>query len=474
MKAKSTLIYGLSVFFGQAMSLVRVILVARVVGIENQGLVVIVGTVVGLVESLMTLGNSWQIVQSKHGDERVFQSSLHMFNAIRGLVVGLGIAVAGPVIESLSGVGGIAGPLLVLSCCSIIRGFTSLGPWLALRTAKSTALAAMEIVPSVSGMLALAVCAWWIQDVWLFVFTQVASAMGSVFCSHFVSRIPYRLSIRTDYLRTIFGFTIPLTGAGFLYWLNVQGDRFIVLFGLPKGDVDRINEELALYGTVAGLALMVGVALSKVMQVKVLYELSRIQDHQEEFRSRSTKLITDVTFVGAGLALACSVAGLWIVVLFLGPDYRPIQDFLLPIGLVVGVQFLRRYLYLVAMSQGNTRVMLLGNLLRTSGVAFAGIAFAAGAGLEGLAWGGTLGEVVSVVGLLLMRLGGDAISFRRGCLAITLIFAGAIPAVLLADVEPGMVIALIGGGIGGSLILIGFGRLSGWLSSESIQTERTC
>ena len=465
MKAKSTLIYGLSVFLGQAMSLVRVVLIANIIGIEKQGLVVIIGTVVGLVESLLTLGNSWQIVQSRHGDDQAFQSSLHMFNAIRGLIVGLGIALAGPAIESLSGVGGIIEPLLVLSCCSIIRGFTSLGPWLALRSAKSTALAGMELVPAVSGLLALAACAWWIQNVWLFVITQVASALGSVFFSHVISKIPYRLSVRRHYIRSIFGFTIPLTGAGLLYWLNVQGDRFIVLFGLPKDDVVQIKEDLALYGTVAGLALVASVAMSKVMQAKVLYELSRLQDVHEEYRSCSRKLVVDVTLIGCGLVMACSMAGFQIVITLLGPDYRPVGVFLLPIGLVVGVQFFRRYLYLAAMSVGNTKVMLLGNLIRASGVIFAGIAFAMGVGLAGLAWGGVLGEVVSVITLLLLKSGRGAISFKRGLLSLSLIFAGAIPALLFSHVEQGMVQAAIGVVAGGLLVLIGFGRLSGWLSS---------
>lgn len=468
MKPTSSLIYGGAVVIGQSLSLARVVIIAKLIGLENQGLVIILGTIVGLVESLLTLGNSWQVVQSRHGESLGFQSSLHLFNLVRGVVVAGGIAASGPLIEAYSGVDGVVEPLLALSLCSLVRGLTSLGPWIDLRNARSKALAGMELVPSLSGIVALAIAAVWVRDAWLFVITQLASACGAVVFSHLASRIPYRLSPRREYFRAILGFTIPLTGAGILYWLNMQGDRFVVLFGLPEDEALQIKEDLALYGTVTSLVVAASVALSKVMQAKVIYELSRAQDDIQRFGSRARRLSVDVSLISAGLVVGCSLAGLQIVVLLLGSDYQPVAAFILPIGFMLGLQFFRRFFYLSSMSVGNTKVMLAGNLLRLSGLGFAVGAFSMGFGLPGLAWSAVGGELFAVMGLILLRAGRPARSLSGWFLLLACVLGGGVPGLLIGTsgiTHPA--IALAGVVVGGALTGLGFVRLIGWIGGNS-------
>ena len=108
-------------------------------------------------------------------------------------------SLSGPILTATTDIEGLSAPLAVLSLCSVVRGFTSLGPWLSLREMKVSGLAIIEITPAIIGLCAVGVLSLFSDDIWIFVGAQLAAACGVVIASHCVSAFPYKLGMRRDY-----------------------------------------------------------------------------------------------------------------------------------------------------------------------------------------------------------------------------------------------------------------------------------
>ena len=87
--------YALVLFAAQGVGLFRFFVVARQLGDEIQGEVVILGMVVSFFATVLVLNTAWQLVQSDNFNEPGFQSTLQGVALIRGVATGIIIAVAG-------------------------------------------------------------------------------------------------------------------------------------------------------------------------------------------------------------------------------------------------------------------------------------------------------------------------------------------------------------------------------------------
>ena len=70
---------------GQILGLLRTQLVARQLGTEVQGEAVTIGLITGFFSTVLVLNTAWQLVQSEHGGDPEFKSSLQGVAIVRGV-----------------------------------------------------------------------------------------------------------------------------------------------------------------------------------------------------------------------------------------------------------------------------------------------------------------------------------------------------------------------------------------------------
>jgi len=253
---KSALLLTTGNIINSLMLLVRNVVVARLISVEDFGVAATFAITMAFIEMMTQLGMDWMIVQDKDGNKPRMQASLQAFQAMRGVIAGvLMFAIAGPY-AALLGVSDIVWAYQLIALVPVVRGFIHFDVHRLKREMNFMPFVVHLAVPAMLSV-ALAYAFSYIWDDWrIMLYALMSQHILMLVISHVVAERRYQFIWDMDLMKRAFIFGWPLLVNGGLLFVIFNGEKIIV--GRELGMVD-----LALFAMMfTQFALLIAVVLT--------------------------------------------------------------------------------------------------------------------------------------------------------------------------------------------------------------------
>lgn len=372
------LVLSLGNALSQVFSLLRNLIVARLVSPEEFGVAVTFALTLSVLEAAVAHGFDKLLIQDEEGEEVTLQSMLHAILVSRGLLIAAAIFLAAPWIAMAFDVPEATPAYRMLAVVPLLRGFMHLDVKRMQRHMAFGPDIASRLVSQGLGLIVAIVYAALFQDYWAMLWGVLVQAFALTVLSHLLAERGYRIDWDSGYSQKVVNFSLPIMINGIIMILSDQGNRILVGARLSVGN-------LALFSA-AAMPLEAGLTfLSQVAGDLSVPWLSSVKSDPERFRYRHHL---------TGMAIACAsvvffapfaLLGMDLTVLIFGERYAGPEAMMAWLALGFGLRFLRVWPIVTSICFGDTQNLMLSNLARASGIGFAVVLIEAGWGLTGAA-----------------------------------------------------------------------------------------
>lgn len=381
---------------GQALSLLRNVIVARMISQEDFGIAATFMVTVSLLESISDLSVDRLLIQAKDGNEPGFQASAQLFQVVRGGCVACVMFLLAYPVARLFAIPQALWALQWVSIIPLIRGFMHLDPKRMHREMKFgrdtlTELTAQIVVTGLAWPLARR-----LGDYSAMLWILVLQALTLTVVSHLVAARRYALAWDRAYIARMVKFGWPLVLNGLLMFTVLQGDRFVIGAGYDM-------TQLAIYTVAVTITWQPMAVLIKCLTVPMLPLLAREQTNRSSFCRLYAISAQSVCIVGILSSVGFIFLGKWVVVLLYGGEYAPVGSFIGWLAIMQALRIVRTSPTVVSLALGDTMGPLVSNVGRVSVFPLLVLAAYSGVGLRWIAGIGCVGEFVAL-GMLLFRL----------------------------------------------------------------------
>ena len=367
-------------------TLARNLVLARLLGPEDYGLVVALVVIIALAEMATTLGLPQLIVSHKHGAGRQFQATLHVVQLARG-ALGAGVVfISAAPLATLLGAPDATPILRTAALVPLILGFTHLDPFRAQRHRSHLPQILVLAVPALVSVIAI-----WPMSVWqagpsIMLGLLLVQACASVVVSHLVSRRRYRLSFHSDHIGQVLGYGLPLAANGVLMFIVLHAEKLITGTGLG----------LASMGVLAmGFTLTLTPALIMARSFQAF--------HLPRLRREGGPVLRSSMLLGASLAVTLTaLTPLYLPIL--GTGFDGLKALVPILGCLAALRLPKSALATAALAEGRTYLPAIANAPRLLATPVIWLALGWGGGIGTLLIIATAAEIIGVgLGILLAR-----------------------------------------------------------------------
>jgi O-antigen/teichoic acid export membrane protein len=370
--------------------LVRNLVLAHLLGVEDYGLVVALVIITAAAEMATTLGLPQLIVSHKLGAACRFQATLHVVQLARA-VSGAGIVLlcATPLATMLDAPE--SAPILrAAALVPLILGFTHLDPF---RAQRHRVHLPQVLVISIAALISVA--AIWPLSLWqagpqIMLYLLLTQACASVVVSHLISRRPYRLHVDLTMIGQVLQYGLPLTLNGIVLFAVLHAEKLIAGAGLGLADMSVVA---------MGFTLTMTPALVMARSFQAF--------HLPKLRRDRAPILGLSMLLGASLCVSlAALVPLFLPLLEAGFNKL---DSLVPIlSCLAAMRLPKSALATTALAEGRTHLPAVANTPRLLAAPLIWFVLENGGGIEALLAIATAAEVVGIViGVVLAR----AVSF---------------------------------------------------------------
>ncbi len=383
---------------GKVLSLVRNVIVARLITPADFGIGATFVIIVSLLEMLSDLGIGTLVVQSEEGNSPNFLHTAHLVNAARGVLNGLILfALAGPC-SLLFNVPQAAWAFRWLALYPLMRSFSHLDVY---RFQREMRFAPNALVDAVSQLITTGL-AWpltaWLQDysalLWLVLAQRVIATVGSFV----VAKWPYRWRWDRRLWGTIYSFGWPMMIAGLLLFCILQGDRIVIASAsrfFPRAHYTMTD--LGLYSAAFTLSVAVGSGLNGIVTSPLLPLLAQVQSQIDRFSRRYALSVQVLALLGGAVGITFIVAGKFAIALLYGTKYAGAEALIGWFGATQALRLIRAGPNIAAIALGDTRIDLIGSSVRAASLGGVLIVASFGGGLVWMCVCGAMAEFLALV-----------------------------------------------------------------------------
>lgn len=383
--------------FGALMLLVRNLVVARLVSVEDYGIAATFAISMAIVEMASGLGLQQLIIQDKKGEDPALQAGLQGFNVLRGLFSGIALFLLAHPIANFLGIPEVAWAYQLLALVPVIRGFEHFDIHRLNRSMTFGPLIVSKTLPALLSVLSV----WPLYQVYgdyrVMLYSVMLHWLLTLAAGHVMARRRYQLRFTKQIMQKGFLFGWPLLINNIILFVVFQGDKILV--GRELG-----MEVLAIFSMGITLTLSPTLVLASSAQQFLLPQLSAKTGDPKAFANLANVALQVSLFNGLLLMLAIICLGPWLVELALGVKYDPLQPLLIWFAIGQAIRVFKAGSSTVALSKARTSNAMIANLLRISVLPLAWYLAATGATLEHIIWVTILGEICSyIVSLFLLK-----------------------------------------------------------------------
>jgi O-antigen/teichoic acid export membrane protein len=382
---------------GSLLGLVRNLLIARLISVENYGIAATFAMAMSIVEMLSNIGLQQQIVQNRDGDDPRFQASLQGFHLLRGLIAGATLFLAAGWIAVFLGIPEIAWAYQVLAIIPVVRGLQHFDIHRFKRRMRFHVDVMSQLVPAGVALAVVWPAYLWLGDYRVMLVSIAAQVVTSVTITHLLCDRPYRLAFDRTIIAGAVRFGWPLLFNSMLMFLVLNGEKMIV--GREMGMVD-----LGILAMGFTLTLTPTLVIGRFASSFFLPQLSAVQDDASAFNRLAMVTLQGVMASTLIFLAVIVLFGRPIVDLLLGADYAPLIPLMIWLAILQVVRVLKAGGSLVALARAQTSNTMLSNLPRIAMLPVIWIVAASDGSLLEVIWLATLGEGLGLLlSLALLR-----------------------------------------------------------------------
>ncbi len=320
--------FGLS----QSFRLLTNIVLARLLGPEILGLMVIVNSIRTGVDLISDVGIGQNIVYNQNAENPEFYNTAWTLRLVRASLLWLVfLAAAGPIAHFYV-VPILATLLPVAGLFFVIAALGSVALPLLQRNIRFARLNAFEVAQEMFSSAAHIVLAYFIPTIWAPIFGGLVAMAGRSAGSYFVlPNVRHRLHITKEYARQIFSFGKWIFISSVIYFLSMNFDR------LYYGKVAALGM-VGVYGIARALSDLMGALIARVSSYLIfpLIAASRTTPPVELRRTLAMKRLVFLLLGAFGIALLTTTAD--VVIKFLYDQRYQAAGWMLPV-LFLGAWF---------------------------------------------------------------------------------------------------------------------------------------
>lgn len=381
-------------------ALIRNLLFARLISVEDFGIATTFAITAALIEMTSNIAIDRLIVQAKDGENPKLQSTLQSVQLLRGLLGGLILLLFADVIAFLFGLPETAWAYRLLALFPVIRGLLHLDMFRLQRDMKFGPFVFAELC-SIGFSTACAIpLALWLNDFRAMLYAILIHQTLFLILSHIIAQRKYQLSWDYAIVKRSLAFGWPLLLNGALIFGIFQGDRIIVANQLGMAD-------LGLFSVAFMLTLTPSLVLGKTLNSYFLPQISKNRDDISASQSVSLAAIEAGIFAGILLAGFFAIFGPFLMVFLFGEKYNTNLDILVWLAIMQGIRIAKEGPFTSAVANADTKNPLFANIARIAVLPFSFFVVAQTQNLLLVVLIAALGEILALfVSLTLLCLQG--------------------------------------------------------------------
>ncbi len=372
------------------LSLLRNILVARLLSVEDYGIAATFAIVMTVAEMMSSLGMQQQIVQSKAGDDPRFQASLQGFNILRGLLAGLVLFLTAGWIAAFLGVPEIAWAYQLVAIIPVLNGLQHFDIHRLNRQMRYGPVIATQTLPVLISLLAL----WPAMLIWGDFRVMLAAMLIQFTLMAVISQLLAERRFQIGFDRRVIGgavsFGWPLLVNNLLLFAVFHGEKLIV------GRVAGL-ELLAILAMGLTLTLTPTLVMARSAQNFLLPQLSAAQDEDARFHRLGRITLQVALLNGAILVLAVLWLGGPFVRFALGEKYAALVPLMGWLAIMNAARVFKAGGAVVSLARGATGNAMIANLFRVATLPLSWVVLSRGGDLLDVILIATAGEFCGVL-----------------------------------------------------------------------------
>ncbi len=360
--------------FSSLMLLLRNLLIARLISVEDYGIAATFAISMAIVEMMSTLGLHQLIVQDKNGDDPEFQANLQGFHLLRSLISGLLLlALAHPLARFL-GIPDIAWAYQLLALIPVLRGFVHFDIYRLQRQMSYFPLILSSSIPALLSVVLIWPLVVFFPDYRAMLYALFAQSIAMVIASHVVSQRRYRLRLDFQTMTRTLNFGWPLLINNIMLFGIFHGEKLIV--GREIG-----METLALLAMGIVLTLNPTLILAKSAQSFFLPQLSATKEDEALFRPLALATLQSSILNGLLLLAIITFFGPSIIQLLLGQKYDALTPYLIWMAILNAIRVFKAGSSVVALAKAQTSNAMIANSFRIASLPISWLALVKGGDL---------------------------------------------------------------------------------------------
>lgn len=377
--------------------MVRNIIVARLISVEDMGVASTFAITMALLEMITDFALNQMLVQDRDGEKPRMKATLQLLQFLRGLIAGVVMFFLAGVYARLMNVPDIAWTFQLLALVPVLRGLAHLDIFQLQRGLNYKPYVLTIVVPQIASVLALWPLSQIFGDYRIMLYALLVQHTLYLVISHLTAKSRFAFAWEAPVFWRAFHFGWPLFLNGILMFVILNGDRVIVanVMGMT---------ELGLFAVAYTITLSPVLLLAKTMQFFFLPQLSARQDDEGRFARMGAALLESYCCLVGLFAVGVVVAGPPLFILLFGEKYLEAQIIFVWLGLVQAVRLAKAGPSVVSMSRARTKNAMIANLVRILSLPVAFVLLGQTGNILVLAWAALVAELLSLgVALWLMR-----------------------------------------------------------------------
>ena len=383
--------------FSSILLLLRNLIVARLISVEDYGIAATFAISMAIVEMMTTLGLHQLIIQDKNGDDPHLQSGLQGFHLFRSLFSGAILFFLAKPLADFLGVSDIAWAYQLLALVPVFNGFIHFDIY---RLQRRMVYLPSILASAVPAFVSVAIV-WplWRHygDYRVMLYALMAQSILTIVMSHVVAQRPYRLTFDISVISRAMLFGWPLLINNVLLFFIFQGEKIIV------GQVLGL-EDLAIFAMGFTLTLTPSLLLSSSTQTFFLPQLVAVKENRLRFARLAMVTFQSHLFFGALFVIGVMLFSHPVVHLLLSAKYASLVPLMTWLAILQCMRLFRGGCSTIALAMGKTGISTISNLPRVASMPIAWYAAAHTGDIFVVLWIATLGEAVGfAISLLLVQ-----------------------------------------------------------------------
>lgn len=346
--ARGSFVLTLSEGVGFASSLVRNIILARLLAKADFGIAATLGLIISLLEFSAKMGVARCVVRDKNGDDPDFVASAHLVQFAVGFVSALIMAAAAWPLAHLFEIPDHVLGVMSLALIPLFRGLEHMDVRRYERELRYGPSSITEVLPQALMTIAAWPVAKWFGDYRAVLVLLLGKALLSCAASHLLAERPYSFRAHRDHMNSVVRFGWPLIVNGFMMFGVFQGEQFLVASFYPMAD-------LASYAAATTLGTAPAYVLGRVFNPIVLPVLARAQDDPELFRRRYRQVVSAIAWFAAVSGVGVLVGAEALMRLLYGEKYSGAGIVLACLAAAGSVRLVRTATSLAALAKGDSQ-----------------------------------------------------------------------------------------------------------------------